>query len=603
MRLLIFLLKCLVGVLATLGLLVVLGALALGFAWRDLQSWQRAEDEPPRPDRAVLVLDLAEGLVDGPPGAAAGLAGLGGLGGETNLRELVLGLEAAAADPGVGGLLLRVGNGKLDIARVQELRRAIAAFRAGGKPVQAFSASFGEGGDGTLHYYLAAAADAITLQPSGNLDLVGFTLEQPYARALLDDWDVEARIYRREQYKGAAEPLLLEEMSAPVRRNLQALLDSWFAQLAGDIAGDRDLEPAAVRRLVDGGPYLPAEALGQGLVDRLGYADEAAAAILEAAGPRAALLPVRRYLADLAERGPAGDDPRIAVIHGQGAVMLGESEGASPLGSVSMGADTLVEAFAEAAADPEVRAILFRVDSPGGSYAASDSIWRAVRRAQEAGKPVVVSMGALAASGGYFVAAPADRIIAEPGTVTGSIGVVSGKILTAGLWRELGVTWSGVQAGENAGFWDSTRDFTPEQWQRFTGFVDAAYQDFLDKVASGRDLPEEEAAALAGGRVWSGADAAERGLVDGLGGYRAAIEAAKALAGIEAGQAVTLVDYPEVEDQLERLLRSFFLDGLLATRLAGSLRASGLLAPLVEAGDRARVLSEDPRAGLLRLPD
>lgn len=598
MRLLLFLLKCIVGILATLGLVVLLGALALGLAWRDFAAWQSAE--PERPERAVLVLDLAEGLVDGPPGAATPL---GGLSRQTNLRALVLGLEAAGRDPGVAGLLLRLGSGELDIARVQELRRAIEAFREGGKPVQAFASSFGEGGDGTLHYYLAAAADAITLQPSGNLDLVGFSLEQPYARALLDDLGVEARIYRREQYKGAAEPLLREEMSEPVRQNLQALLDSWLAQLVGDVAADRDLEPAVVRRLVDGGPYLPAEALEQQLVDRLGYRDEAAAALLEAAGAGAALLPVRRYLEERAEEEPAEGRPRIAVITGRGAVTLGESEPGNLLAGYTMGADTLAKAFDEAAKDSSVRAILFRVDSPGGSYAASDAVWRAVRQAQKAGKPVVVSMGALAASGGYFVAASADRIVAEPGTVTGSIGVVSGKILTAGLWRELGVNWSGVQAGENAGFWDSTQDFTPQQWQRFTGFVDAAYRDFVGKVAEGRDLPLDEAEALAGGRVWSGAEAAERGLVDELGGYRAAVEAAKSLADVPEEQAVTLVDFPEIEHELERLLRGLVLDGLLASRLAGSLRAAGLIEPLARAGAEAGLLSQDPRTRLLRMAD
>ncbi|SMF60748.1 signal peptide peptidase A. Serine peptidase. MEROPS family S49 [Tistlia consotensis] len=595
MRLLLFLLKCVVGILATLGLLVVAVALVLGLAWRNVESWKSAEVG--QPDNAVLVLDLAKGLTDGPPGPAATF---GGLTGETNLRRLVLGLEAAADDPRVGGLLLRLGAGELSMARAQQLRRAVLAFRKSGKPVQAFAASFGEGGDGTLHYYLAAAADRITLQPSGNLDLVGFTLDQPYARALLDEWDVKARIYRREEYKGAAEPLTFEEMTQPVRENLQGLLDSWLGQLTADVARDRGLTQAAVRGLVDGGPYLPAEALKDRLVDALGYRDEAEAAILKAAGSGAELEPVRDYLSARGDGGSEDGLPRIAVIYGQGPVTLGESGDGSPFGGLSMGADTVSEAFREAAADPTVRAILFRVDSPGGSYAASDTIWRAVRQAKEAGKPVVVSMGALAASGGYFVSAAADRIIAEPGTITGSIGVVSGKILTAGLWHDLGVNWSGVQAGANAGFWDSTRDFTPQQWARFTGFVDAAYADFVGKVASGRKLSVAEAEAVAGGRVWSGADAAQHGLVDGLGGYRAAIDAARELAGLPRDSEVALVDYPKAGNRLERLLRRFLSDSLLATRVAGLLRASGLLPPLTQAAGEAQLLSQDPRANLLR---
>ncbi len=592
MRLVIFLLKCLVGLLASLGLLVVALVLVVGFAWRDLEAWRAPE--PARPDNAVLVVDLAQGIVDGPLLSAASL---GGLSGETNLRQLVLGLEAAAGDPAVGGLLLRLGAGELSMARVQELRRAVAAFKAGGKPVQAFAASFGEGGDGTLHYYLAGAADRITLQPSGNLDLLGFSLDQPFARELLNDWEIEPRFYRREQFKGAADPLLLQEMSEPVRRNLQDLLDSWFTQLTSDLAADRGLEAGELGGLVDAGPYLPAGALEAGLIDSLGYRDEAEAEILAAAGAGAELLEVGRYLERLAV---PEDAPRIATIYGQGPVVLGESQEGSPLGGLTMGADTVARAFEQAAADPEVRAILFRVDSPGGSYAASDAIWRALRQAREAGKPVVVSMGELAASGGYFVAAPADRIVAEPGSVTGSIGVVSGKFLLSGFWDELGVDWSGVKAGENARFWSSTEDFTPQQWLRFTTFVDAAYEDFVGKVASGRDLSFAEAESVAGGRVWSGADAAERRLVDELGGYRTAIDAARELAGLPADSPVALVDYPDTGDRLERLLRRLLLDGLLAGEIAADLRASGLLGPLGETLRQAGRVTGDPRADLLR---
>lgn len=550
-RIILFLLKSIVGLLASVGLLVVVVVLIGVFAWREAAQTfderiglQTAERE--LPDSMMLELDISSGIVERGESGFQTTA----FGGPWQLAELVAAIEDAGQDPRVEGILLRLGAGAVNITQVQELRDALIAFRADDKVVFGFAESFGEGGNGTLHYYLATAADEVWLQPSGGLDLTGFLLEQPYMREALAGLGIAGRFGQREEYKGAVDPLTRDAMSPAVRSNLNRLLASWRDQLAGAIADSRQVTVAEARRLIDDGPYLPAEALDAGLIDRLAYLDE----VRGLAEDYVERVDFQRYMAQPDRPEAPADAPKIALIYGLGPVVLGSEQGRGPFGSAEMQSGRILAALQAAADDPEVEAVVFRVDSPGGSYAASDAIWRAVAQVREAGKPVVISMAGLAASGGYFVSAGADRIVAQPGTVTGSIGVVTGKFVLADLWNELEINWDGVQAGDNAAYWSSTRNFTPAQWQKLQTGLSVVYDDFLEKVAAGRELDLATVRGVAGGRVFTGADAAENGLVDTLGGLTTAVEAAKEVAGIAPETEVRVMEFPQ-EPPFRRFLR------------------------------------------------
>jgi protease-4 len=303
--------------------------------------------------------------------------------------------------------------------------------------------------------------------------------------------------------------------------------------------------------LFDRGPFLGVEAVEAGLVDELAYRDEVRDELVEQAGHRAEFVPARRYLA--AAGTPHRQGTTIALVEAFGTVARGESRYSALDGSVTMGADTIAGALRDAIEDRRVKAIVFRVDSPGGSYVASDTIWRETVRAREAGKPLIVSMGSLAASGGYFVSMNADKIVAQPGTITASIGVYGGKLLTRDFWGKLGITWDDVFAGAHARMWTGTYDYG-SAGERFEAGLDRIYDDFTGRVAAGRNLPIERVRELAGGRIWTGEQAHAVGLVDRLGGFDVALELAREAAGLEPDAPVRLKRFPRRRSSLELLL-------------------------------------------------
>jgi protease-4 len=298
------------------------------------------------------------------------------------------------------------------------------------------------------------------------------------------------------------------------------------------------------------------------------------------------------------EKPDLGDAPAVALIHGIGAVALAQSENQPYFGDVVMGSDTIVAAIDEALEDTSIKAVVLRVNSPGGSYVASDAIWRAVQRARNRNVPVIVSMSDVAASGGYFVAAPATKIVAQPGTVTGSIGVVSGKFVFTELWDDLGINFDGVQAGARADMGSMNRDFTPQQWIALQRQLNEIYADFTDKVAMGRGLSPDQIEEVAKGRIWTGADAQKNGLVDALGGYREAFVLAKQEAGIAPETPVRVTPFPGRRDPFRALLEDYFGAGLGGGPAARTLsRLMHVLAPVVETLERAQA---DPREQRLR---
>lgn len=559
--------RILIGLLAVIGLVTLLVAGGLGaLAWR-----LAGGGAPEVPSEAVLVLDLRHGVVERPPTSF-----LGELNGEVVLHQAVAALTAAAEDPRVAVLVARLGGEPMSYAHAQELRAAVEAFALSGKPSYAFAESFGEGGDPNADYLLATGFSEIWMQPSGEFGAVGVLIEQPFLKGLMEKLGIEPQLDQRREYKGGADTFLAAGMSEPQRQNLQQLAGSLRLQLARAIAEGRELTEADALAIVDAGPHGAEEAQGLGLIDRLSYWSDLIALIDPGAERE---IDIAGYAAALPT--PAEGAAELALIVASGPIVGGSSD---PLFAEEMAAaDDVGTAVREAAEDAQIDAILLRIDSPGGSYVASDTIWREVARAKEK-KPVVVSMAGVAASGGYFIAAPASAILADPGTVTGSIGVYAGKFVLNGLWEKLGVGWDEVAGGANAGIWSANQPFTPEQWSKFQAQLDRTYADFLAKVREGRKLDAAKVEAAAGGRIWSGEDALAVGLVDRLGGLAEAVEVAKDLAGIAPGREAVLVPFPAERDFFELWTEELFGVRAPALRrsLATALRALDALAPLAE---------------------
>ncbi|MGH9316537.1 MAG: signal peptide peptidase SppA [Thermoanaerobaculia bacterium] len=469
----------------------------------------------------------------------------------TTLRELVETIDRAGHDRAVAGLVARIGAAPMGLAQTQEIRDAVRRFRARKKFAVAFSETFGEIGSGSVSYYLATAFEEIWLQPSGDVWLTGIAMESPFIRGTLDKLTVKPSLGQRHEYKNAANFYTDTKFTTAHREAMERLKESWFSQIVRGISEGRRISTEQVRAAVDRGPFLGKEAVEAKLVDRLGYRDEVVAG---RAGGNTELVGLGRYRKQIGD--PRGRH-RLALVYGVGAVVRGRSEANPTLDSVVMGSDTVSAALRDAAEDPRVRAIVFRVDSPGGSYVASDTIWREVKRAREAGKPVVASMGNLAGSGGYFVAMSADKIVAQPATVTGSIGVFGGKFVLSGLFEKVGLSFDEVHAGENALFWDPNRDFSPSERARFEAWLDRVYEDFTSKAAEGRHLPKERVLQIARGRIWSGEDAKELKLVDELGGLDTAVRLARRAARIPDTETVVLETFPKPRTFFQSVLSRF----------------------------------------------
>jgi protease-4 len=559
--------RVIVGFFAAIGFLTVLLAAGAMLLITGLKP-----KVTPLADNIILSVDLTQGLAEG--AHEDRLVRLL-IGTEPTLRDVLDGIETASGDPRVKVLLARVGDDELGLGKIQELRDAVAAFRAKGKFALAFADSFGEFGPGTRPYYLAAAFDEIWLQPMGNVGLTGLYTEIPFFKGTLELLGIAPQFDHREEFKTAMNSLTETKMTPPHREEVDALLASISGQVIRGIAEGRGLPEAEVREAIDRGPLLADEANQAKLVDHLGYRDEAVARARSRAGTGAELTGLTTYL-DHAGR-PHREGTTIALIYGSGLIQRAASS-ANPLAESNvMAATEISRAFRAAVRDPAVRAIIFRVDSQGGSVVASESIWREVVHARERGKPVIVSMGDVAGSGGYYVAAPADKIVAEPATLTGSIGVLAGKLVVSDLFQKLGLSTDSAQIGANAAMYSSTSEFSERAHSRLEAFLDETYKSFKDRVASGRHMTQEAVEEVAKGRVWSGEDAKGRGLVDELGGTAAALRLAKEAVKLAPDAAVKLVVFPREKEALEIISDRLFgkpSDGEEAGSNAGSIQRS-----------------------------
>jgi protease-4 len=510
------------------------------------------------PSGCVLELDLRVA----PPeaGGVDPLAIITGGGRPLVLREAVSALHRAAKDPRIAGLIARVELPAAAAGPVQELREAVAAFTAV-KPSLAWAETY----PGTLSYYLASAFGEVWMQPAGTLGLIGFATNALFLRDALDKAGIEAQFVARGEYKSAVNLFTQDRYTDAHREADSRLLESLRAQVWQAISESRNVDYDSLDGLADQAPLLREAAVLSGLIDRVGFRDEAYARIAELVGAKgispesgdadADDAPPRLYLSRYARATGPGGPPRpampgrkpkstIAIVTVAGPIVSGRGGSRLPFGSSNAGGDTIAAGLREAAADDAVSAIVLRVDSPGGSVSASETIWREVAQARKRGKPVVASMGAVAASGGYYVSMGADAIVANPGTITGSIGVLTGKLVARDLKDRLGVGSDSVRTNANADAWSINAPFTPEQHAQVEAEADLFYKDFVQRVAEGRNLSFDAAEAVAQGRVWTGADALEHGLVDELGGLRTAVRRAKVLAGLDQDDKVRLIGYP-----------------------------------------------------------
>jgi protease-4 len=459
-----------------------------------------------------------------------------------SIVDVALALDAAARDPRVKGVLTRVGSGDISIPKAEELRDALKRFKSSGKFVIAHSQSFYSSGLGD--YEVAAVSDEIWMQPVSTFFGAGTGATTLFFKGLFDKLDAVPQFVQRYEYKNAANVFTEEDFTPAHREATMRLLQSWYDTATAEVAADRRLDKAAITGILDDSPLQVEAVRSRGLVTDIGYDEDARDAARRRAGNNASIIRFERYMQSTRnQRAPQGA-PVIAFVHAAGDIVEGGDDDPLSQSATSIAGDTFARAIRDAGRDASVKAILLRVDSPGGSAIASDQILAAVKKAQAAGKPVVVSMGSVAASGGYYISASANRIVAEPGTITGSIGVLWGKVAVGKSAEKIGVAARELGIGKNALFLSGVTPWDESQLVKVNEQADAVYADFTGKVAEGRKLPMERVQEIARGRVWTGADAKERGLVDDLGGFWTAVDDAKMLAGIDLKTRVALKDYP-----------------------------------------------------------
>jgi len=502
------------AMLASAGLLVLFGMLA----------------EPPVsvPQNAALYLAVKTPLAEVEPSDVFSQL----VRREPTLSELIDAIGKAKRDTRVKSLVFTPSLGGGLWAQTQDIRAALADFKLSGKSLTAYL-EFG----GTQEYYLASVADRIIMMPAGQLDLTGVATYELFFRGALDKLGVQPDLLHIGDYKTAANTFTEKSFTKAHREMSESLNRDWYDELVRSIAAGRKKTPEEVRAAIDGGPYLADQALKAGLIDRVAYEDQ-----VDDEGPEKG---TKRMDADnyyKARVAPMSRIPgaRIAVLYATGTIASGRS---TPDGG-STGSETFVEWLRKVRVDASVRAIVVRVDSPGGSAIASEVMWRELMLTRDL-KPLIVSMGDVAASGGYYIAVPAHTIVAEPGTLTGSIGVVTGKFVLGGAADKLGVGTGSVSDGKRAEIYSPFRAFNPEERARVEEQMRSTYELFVSRVATGRKSSREKIDAVGQGRVWTGHQALERGLVDQLGGLGLAIRLAKERAKLDVTKDVDLVVYPQ----------------------------------------------------------
>jgi protease-4 len=527
------------------------------------------------PDK-ILTLDLRQPMIDHSIGDT--------LFGESpsSIVNTVYALNRAKDDDSVKGVFIRAENFGMAPASAEELRLALLDFKTSGKFVIAHAQGFES--TSLMSYQAVSAADEIWMQDTTGFAVSGLRSESEFFGGVMEKLDADPEFFQFYEYKNAVNSYTQKGFTDAHREAATSYLTSIYDNAVAQIATDREMTPAGISQVLKASPHSAEDALEAGMVDKLGQYAEAKDYVRKKVGND------KITFKSISDYGPGitSGDSTIAFIGGQGAVMPGQSAGGGLFSQgITMGGDTVSDGFDAALKDKKVKAIVFRVSSPGGSPAASDQILAAADRAKEAGKPIVISMGQYAASGGYYVSAHADHIVALPQTITGSIGVFGGKVALEGTFAKVGYNIEGITiGGEYAGAFSADTPFSPTQAEAYRGQLQDIYDDFITRVSNGRDIPLESVKEIAKGRVWTGAQAKEIGLVDELGGIMTAIEAAKKLAEIDADEDVRIKIFPR-QKSIEEQINDLFTGSAQMAQDIQALQDIAAL-PEVQAAIRAR---------------
>ena len=527
------------GIVVALVLACILGIAIIVSAFRG--------NPPSIRDNSVLVLRVAGPLPDFvPDDPFRRLFG----GQPLSLNSLLAQLRKAKVDKRITAVLLEIDMPETGWAKAEEIRDAITDFRTLGKPVYAYM-EFGLNKD----YYIATACEKIFLPPPGELFTNGLAADVMFFRGSLDKLGIYPDIYQIGKYKSAGDTFTQKQMTEAHREFINSLLDDLSGRYMDGVAKGRGKSAADIKTLIDNAPYTAKQAKEAGLIDDTFYHDEVEKELKKRLGYKDSdelhIAKASEYRQISQESLGLNKGEKIAVVYAAGDIVSGKSQFGGE-GETTIGSDSLVKTIEEARDDKAVKAIVLRIDSPGGSGLASDIIWRAIESAKEK-KPVVVSMSDVAASGGYYIACNANKIVAEPSTITGSIGVVGGKPVIKGFYDWIGVTNEYVLRGQNSGMFRETEKFSDSERKKWLEFLGTTYDDFITKVGKGRGKPKEDIDKIGQGRVWTGQQGKERGLVDEYGGLDKAIEVAKQLANIPADKGVQRVILPHPPSFFEQL--------------------------------------------------
>ncbi|PWE16982.1 signal peptide peptidase SppA [Marinicauda salina] len=571
------------SVLAVILLIFMIGAL-IGSAMQNVEA-----EAPGLPDEPmILELDLREPRIDQPSRSPFAYAE------PLAITEIVMTLQRAADDDRVAGVFVRANEFGMSPGQAEELRAAFARFSESGKFVLAHAQGFEA--TTVTNYFAVGGVDELWLQDTANFAATGLAVETPFLGGLFEQFDAVPQFLQFHEYKNAANTYTESDYTEAHREATLSYLGSILDSAVAGLADDRGMDAETLTTLIETGPRSAEQALEAGLIDRLGHVVAAREAARERAGDESAsFVEIERY-ARAAPRGGRGSGPVVALVGGQGPIVTGDGDGGFGGGEM-IGGDRMAQAIQNAVDDDSVRAIILRVDSPGGSAIASDQVWDAVIRAREAGKPVIVSMASVAASGGYYISAPADLIVANATTITGSIGMLAGKIVIDGTLDNVGMNIEPLHVGGDYTLaWSAQQEWTEAQREAFYTLAEDVYEDFTERVADGRDLPLERVQEIARGRVWTGAQAHELGLVDRIGGLYEAVEAAREIAGIDPDEAIRVRAFPSRPTPLEAFRELF---GVTAESAEAAARLNALMqTPGVREAIRMREQAARPGVSL-----
>lgn len=571
--------------------------LTLGIATGGLLTWSWLTSEGPEekaPEKIVLSLDLTAPVGEAIMDFDASLPALVyGDEGKTPIIYILRALENAKKDPKVKGVVAFFGTEPLHLSQAQEIAAAIDNFRQSGKFTYIYAPSYGGFGSSNTFYYLASHFENVWMQPVGTIGLSGLGMEAPFGKTALAKLGIETDFMRREEYKSVMENVSQDAFSPTVKANMTSMMESLSQQIAKGIADGRKIEIAKANELIANGPFTSNEAVKNNLITRLGYEDELEKELDDKAGKDSEYLQPADYLYYHYKGYKDEAKGEIAVIYAEGLITDDPPRGPASLAEEEIiDTDSIVDAFEEAAKDDKVKAILFRVNSPGGSPVASETIRRALVKAKESKKPVFVSMGQVAASGGYWISMNADRIIANPATITGSIGVVAGKFVLGGLFDKLGIKWDGMSTSDNAMLWSTRSPFNAKARERMNAMLDETYKTFTDSVAAARKIAPEKMGDVAKGRVFTGEQALQVGLVDELGGLETAVVALKKELKFAPEDRVMLKQFPAPETPETLIMRMLQNLGLVSAMLHNSwgdwVKIRSSFAPILQALSSAK---------------